>query len=194
MKGTVQVNSVTVNSFQQRWQKEKSGKGFYASAFNESANAKNTQRRDEFVRQLDKDADTAFVYDKFGKVEKAYDARTELTLMKMHKQVEEAKTKGETTDVLIKCIRISNRIIRGDNVPAKDDNYLFKNYPRMHLQAWSLRREKDDPENCKSELKDEDEEHPGVDISFSLRGLGSGSNAGSDFNIAVEGLEFSAEA
>ncbi|MCL2019500.1 MAG: hypothetical protein FWG70_07045 [Oscillospiraceae bacterium] len=88
-----------------------------------------------------------------------------MSLEEMHRRLESAKQEGDTFEVLAKCLRIAFRIIRGDNVPPKDDRFLFENYPDMHFKAWSLRQYKEDPEDCESELEDEEEEEGSVQIS-----------------------------
>ncbi|MCL2108891.1 MAG: hypothetical protein FWH20_06045 [Oscillospiraceae bacterium] len=78
--------------------------------------------------------------------------------LELHRQLEETKSEGCLFDVLAKCIRISNRIIKGDIVPKQDDDFLFEHYPDMHLKAWMLRKHKEDPDEYESELEDEEDE------------------------------------
>jgi len=79
----------------------------------------------------------------------------ERTFAMLYRELENTKVKGSTMDVMVKCIRIANRIQRGDFVPLRDDKFLFDNYPQMHLSAWMLRKFKEDPEEHESELCDE---------------------------------------
>lgn len=58
--------------------------------------------------------------------------------------------------VLLKCQKISASIIKGDNVPPEDMQYLMENDPEGYKMAIALRRPKDDPEDCESVLDDED--------------------------------------
>lgn len=58
--------------------------------------------------------------------------------------------------VLLTCQKISASIIKGDNVPPEDIQYLIENDPEGYKMALALRRPKDDPEDCESVLDDED--------------------------------------
>ena len=86
-------------------------------------------------------------------------------------------------DAQIKCSIIASRIIRGDNVSAKDRRFLMENDPHLYLVAILLRVEKEDPEEYKSITDDEDgSEGEGSDSSEgsgSAEGSGSGEAAGS---------------
>lgn len=64
---------------------------------------------------------------------------------------------GKAADVQDKCLKIAASIMKGDRVPPEDLEYLMKNDPEGYKLALALRREKEDPEDCKSVLDDEEE-------------------------------------
>lgn len=59
-------------------------------------------------------------------------------------------------DVLEKCQKIAASIIKGNNVPPKDLQYLMNNDPDGYKLAMAMRRQNPDPEDEKSVLDDED--------------------------------------
>ena len=67
-----------------------------------------------------------------------------------------------------KCIRIAMKIVKGDNVPPKDDNYLRENNPELHTRAWTMRVPKEDPEDHESELDDDEDGTAVKDMSRSI--------------------------
>jgi hypothetical protein len=69
---------------------------------------------------------------------------------------EEIDSESKPTNELGKAITIMMRIIRGDIVPDRDDRFLLENYPDMHMRAWLLRRQNDDPVEHESLLEDDD--------------------------------------
>ena len=78
------------------------------------------------------------------------------TQMDSIRETNDIASKG--TDILVKCMRIAMRIVQGDNIPQKDDQFLAEKNPELHMRAWMLRVPKDDPKNHDSELIDEDNE------------------------------------
>lgn len=56
-----------------------------------------------------------------------------------------------------KCLRIAARIAAGDNVPQQDMQFLQEHNPELFMKAMLLRRPKEDPEDCESELEDEED-------------------------------------
>lgn len=56
------------------------------------------------------------------------------------------------------CQKISARIIKGDIVPPEDLRYLMEHDPQGYRLAMAMRRPKEDPEECKSVLTEEDRE------------------------------------
>ncbi len=60
-------------------------------------------------------------------------------------------------DILIKCMKISMRIINGDRVPAQDEKLLLENYPEMYSSAKLLATRNEDSKEHDS-LADEIEE------------------------------------
>ena len=76
----------------------------------------------------------------------------------MENAQEQAEAMSESMEVMIKCLKIAASIMNGDNVPAEDMQYLMEHDPDTFSMAVSLRRQKDDPEDCDSILDDEDRE------------------------------------
>jgi len=72
-----------------------------------------------------------------------------------------SESQNSDIDVLGKCIRIATHIINGDKIPPQDDKFLFEHNPDMHQRAWMLRREKEKPDECESELDDDDTKKAG---------------------------------
>ena len=115
-------------------------------------------------------------------------SHAEQSLEKIYRQIENTKTDGEGIDAFAKCLKIAARIMRGDIVPKKDNDFLFDNYPRLHLQAWTLRQAKENPEKCKSVLKDEKDDEK---EQFPTYCGESADSAGVGLNMSVEGLDIS---
>ena len=114
--------------------------------------------------------------------------KTVISAEEIHRQIENVKNQKSPIEVMAKCIRIAFKIIRGDNVPTQDDKFLFENEPEMHFKAWLMRQHKCDPEECESELDEEEtEEYGGGDISFKV----SFSGSSPEINVAVEALDIS---
>jgi len=87
----------------------------------------------------------------------------------LKKQVENAHKQAEATgdafSALGKCLRIAMHIIAGDIVPNADDKFLFENNPKLHEQAWLLRRMKEDPDEWESVLDEDDTKDPEAEPS-----------------------------
>jgi len=70
-------------------------------------------------------------------------------LADMHEQMrqarETAKAKGEALRIQMKALEIAMRIIRGDNVPHPDHQFLLEHDPGLYMKATSLRMPNDDP-------------------------------------------------
>ena len=60
-------------------------------------------------------------------------------------------------DVLEKCQKIAASIMKGNNVPLKDLEYLMNNDPDGYKLAMALRRQNPDPKDEKSVLDDEEQ-------------------------------------
>lgn len=58
--------------------------------------------------------------------------------------------------VMNKCQKIAASIMRGGRVPPEDMAYLMNNDPEGYKLAMAMRHPKEDPEDCKSVLDDED--------------------------------------
>jgi hypothetical protein len=152
MKSLAPMTSMFVKT-----QNQKRESNFYVNSMNKKAGDRE-ERREQ--RELRKQLNT----DKFEKNESGYkscwqrdaeEAERKLTnFAKAHREIDGAKQKGKTFDALAKCLKIASRIINGDNVPKKDDKFLYENYPGMHMRAWLLRRKNDDPKDYESLVDD----------------------------------------
>lgn len=76
----------------------------------------------------------------------------------------------EAMKVLMRCMKIASSIMRGDNVPPEDEQYLMEHDADSYLMAVSLRRPKDDPDDCDSVLEDEDREGGSAEGAESVGG------------------------
>lgn len=65
-------------------------------------------------------------------------------------------------DPLVKCIKISMRIIAGDNVPEQDEAYLLEHFPEMYSSAMTFRRQKEDAKNYDSLIEDDKNDNEAV--------------------------------
>jgi len=135
-------------------QNQKRTANFYVNAMNKKAASGNeSSERDDLRKNLNVDRfedsrEEGFVRTKWERMNAEF--TPEMALQKM----DNAKQKGKTFDALAKCLKIARRIINGDNVPKRDDKFLFENYPGMHMRAWLLRRQNDDPKDYESVLDD----------------------------------------
>ncbi len=71
-------------------------------------------------------------------------------------------------DILIKCMKISMRIINGDRVPAQDEKLLLENYPEMYSSAKILATRNEDAKEHDSladEIEEVGEAAPATDYS-----------------------------
>lgn len=68
------------------------------------------------------------------------------------------KAAVEQAKAMLRCLKISAAIIRGDHVPPEDEQYLLEHEPEMHKMSVLLRRTKEDPEDCDSVLEDEEDQ------------------------------------
>lgn len=76
----------------------------------------------------------------------------------MQSSREQAEDQVKPMNQLMKCLKIASRITNGDIVPLKDESYLMEHQMDMYMRAIMLRRVKEDPEEHKSILDDEDKE------------------------------------
>lgn len=83
-------------------------------------------------------------------------AQTENLLNGLDNANDQIDAMTKALKVLLTCQKISASIIKGDNVPPEDIQYLIENDPEGYKMAIALRRPKDDPEDCESVLDDED--------------------------------------
>jgi hypothetical protein len=68
---------------------------------------------------------------------------------------DEVERESKGTNDLGKAVTIMMRIIKGDIVPDADDKFLLENYPEMHMKAWLLRQQKEEPHEYDSVLEDD---------------------------------------
>lgn len=71
---------------------------------------------------------------------------------------EQSEAMAESMKVMMRCLKIAASIMKGDNVPSEDMQYLMEHDPESFRMAVSLRRQKDDPEDVESVLDDEDKD------------------------------------
>ena len=91
----------------------------------------------------------------FHKVQASKEALKE-QLQRQADQIRESNIEAaKGVDVMAKCMRIAMRIVQGDNVPQKDDQFLAENNSELHMRAWMLRVPKEDPKDHDSELDDD---------------------------------------
>ncbi|MCL2697209.1 MAG: hypothetical protein FWE74_03900 [Oscillospiraceae bacterium] len=151
------ISFAPMTSMFTKTQNQKREASFYARTINNKADIKNNDKQTPPLNEREEEKNTDRFDDSNYKCEhKEKREDTERTFAMLYRELESTKIKGSTMFVMAKCIRIAQRIQRGDNVPLKDDKFLYDNYPEMHLKAWMLRRFKEDPEDHKSELDDED--------------------------------------
>ncbi|MDR2559387.1 MAG: hypothetical protein LBC86_07600 [Oscillospiraceae bacterium] len=165
-------------------QNQKREATFYARTMNNRANSANTaasvagERVESGGRERHQLAASRNT-DSFENVPKSCRQRdadnTERAFAMLYRELENTKIKSNTVFALAKCLRIASRIQNGDNVPLRDDKFLYEHYPNLHLNAWMMRRFKEDPEDYASELKDGD----GGDRSGAGRGVNITVMAGS---------------
>lgn len=90
-----------------------------------------------------------------------------------------------------KCLRIASRIAAGDNVPQQDMRFLQEHNPELFMKAMLLRRPKEDPEDCESELEDEEDSEDSGAGSAKISESGTSVDMGGGESTAVS--EVSAE-
>lgn len=77
-------------------------------------------------------------------------------------ELEKAKGGEEgPLEILIKCLKIARRIMKGDKVASQDQTFLAEHEPELYAKALMLRRNNDQPKDHDSLL--EEEENPGAD-------------------------------
>ena len=65
---------------------------------------------------------------------------------------------SEQLDSQMKCMKIASNIMKGKKVPPQDEQYLMEHDPEAYKLAVSMRGlVKEDDEECKSVLEDEEE-------------------------------------
>ncbi|MBR3840206.1 MAG: hypothetical protein IKM20_03620 [Erysipelotrichales bacterium] len=84
-------------------------------------------------------------------------AETSMLLQQLESAKKQADAMEESFEVIANCMKIAMRILNGDEVPAKDAQYLMENDPDLYEMAVSMRQENDDPKRYDSVLEDEEE-------------------------------------
>ncbi len=86
----------------------------------------------------------------------------------MNREAEASKSQIEgikkTFDILLACLKISSRIINGDNVPASDHQLLLENYPDMYSASMSARKIKDKPQDHDSVIEEDSDKEKALTI------------------------------
>lgn len=101
--------------------------------------------------------------------------------------IEANRQADETSDgfeVMRNCMLIALRIMNGDKVPFKDQQYLQKHQPEMYAQALLMRRKNDDPKDHKSVLRCRDKQSCNCEQASAVTG-----DAREILTIAAEGVE-----
>lgn len=101
----------------------------------------------------------------------------------------------EPFDDMLKCIKISMRIVNGDIVPMQDEKFLAEKNPKLYSMSMNMRRIKIDPEEFESIL---DEEKSGTldgsgesDNPTGAMTLDGGSSESSDTSIDIQSSQVS---
>lgn len=91
----------------------------------------------------------------------------------------------EAMDILEACAKIAASIMRGDQVPTKDLQYLMEHDIQGYQLAMAMRRTKEDPEKCKSVVPEEEQKTQGSSAAAPVEGA-SGSSGGESVAPAAE--------
>jgi adenine-specific DNA methylase len=91
--------------------------------------------------------------------EKMEEMRREMNWLRdeLKRAGEVAEGMGEAMRVMIKCLRISMRIMSGHNVPNADHRFLMENDSALYSKAITMRMEITDPEDLERLSEDEEE-------------------------------------
>lgn len=93
-------------------------------------------------------------------------------LINMLKRLNEQPSEADAPfDDFAKCLTIALRIINGDRVPMKDEQFLAETEPEMYANAIMLQRQNDNPQKFNSLLDDKKDDtttddSPAVAIAF----------------------------
>lgn len=91
------------------------------------------------------------------KAEKKRKSDTNTLTAMMQSSREQADAQAKSMNDLMKCLKIASRITNGDIVPPKDESFLMEHQMDMYMRAVMMRRVKEEPEEHKSILDDEDD-------------------------------------
>ena len=108
------------------------------------------------------------------------EARFKEELLRQH----ESSLGENPYEAMTKCLQIAMRIISGDTVPKKDEQFLLENEPGMYSNSMLLRRQKDDPKEFKTLL--EDEEDDSEELIGSLDVSMKGPTGDTDIEVSIE--------
>lgn len=92
-----------------------------------------------------------------------------------HFEISQAQAKDEQNKIkiLITCLKISRRIVSGDNVPYKDHEFLMDHDPALYFKSISMRIPKDNPYDYKRLSEDEKNDIQLDSIKIDRSGLGN---------------------
>ncbi len=125
---------------------------------------------DMYLKHNEESADVKNANSEIELYLKAQRAHQEIEAKKQQidRELEASKSQIEgiqkSFDILLKCLKISARIINGDNVPAEDHQLLLENYPEIYSVAMSARQEKEDPENHDSVISKEEKKEEALKV------------------------------
>jgi hypothetical protein len=184
-----------MNSMFIKTQNRKREANFYVKTMNRKAEDRDEKREQKYLRKnVDRFENKESSYKSCWQRDAEEAERKWTNFANAHREIEGAKQKGKTFDALAKCLKIASRIINGDNVPKKDDKFLYENYPGMHMRAWLLRKKNDDPKDYESLVDDKPggkrngsmQDAPASRISLSPVNTNSPvSTGGSQINISL---------
>lgn len=138
LKTDLSNNKIRLNNIKDSSDDLKSGKALDKDKVIISAEAKKILEEQKLIEKDNKDMEAEMFKD-------------------MLKQVKESSNpKNNPYSAMIKCIEIATRIINGDKVPGKDEQFLMEHEPKMYTSAVMLRQQKESPKKHDSLLEDED--------------------------------------
>lgn len=93
----------------------------------------------------------------------------------------------EAMDILEACAKIAASIMKGDQVPPKDLQYLMEHDIKGYQLAMAMRRPKEDPEKCKSAVPEEEQRAQGSAEAAPVEGVSGGESAAPPVESSASG-------
>ena len=120
-----------------------------------------------------------------------FSSEAQSLIEQFHNAEESAEQTAESFEVMIQCLTIASRIIAGDNVPYKDQQFLQEKDPELFFKANMLRTPKEKPKDHKSVLSDDEEENNSDEISAEKLDSVMNETSSNGAEAAAEGTEAS---